>query len=40
MSQADDFGHAIVDPPYAIAGQFGTWRVIYTVGKSGMKWKT
>jgi len=31
-----DFGHAIVSPAEAVAGQRGTWRVIYTVGAAGM----
>jgi len=32
----DEFGHAVVEPGQAVAGQRGTWRIIYTVGRAGM----
>ncbi len=36
MSDSREFGHARVEPAGAVAGQLGTWRVVYTVGEAGM----
>ena len=36
MVELIEYGQARVDPAEAKAGEYGTWRVIYTVGEVGM----